>query len=148
MNNILLFDRLLIPLFCIVLITICMCGQAAISIKKCIEHCKDEGVANIQQNGINENNQAFNNQRWNHLLCSNYGTMVIFLVIILDLVLLKYILNSWILNHFKLNKVETLQFRYMFYTFVYCVSIPVAIYARNEKLYKHVKIEISDFLYG
>ena len=144
MNNILLFDRLLIPLFCIVLITICMCGQAAISIKKCIEHCKDEGVANIQQNGINENNQAFNNQRWNHLLCSNFGIITIVLVLFLT----KYIINWWILNHFKLNKVETIQFSYSFQTFVYCVVIPLAIYARNEKLYKHVKNEISDFLYG
>ena len=97
---------------------------------------------------MNQNNQQINNQRWNHLLCSNYGTMVIFLVIIIDLVLLKYILNSWILNHFKLNKVETVQISSMFDVFVYCVVIPLAIYARNEKLYKHVKIEISDFLYG
>ena len=128
-----------------------MCGQIAISIRKCKEHYKDQGVANVQ-NTINQNNQAINNQRWNHLLCSNSGTLtiflVLFLVLIIDLFLSKYIQNWWILNHFKLNKVETIQFSYMFYTFVYCVVIPSAIYARNVKLYKHVKNEISDFIYG
>ena len=140
------FDRLLIPVFYVVLITICICGQTAISIRKCLEHCKDEGVANVQ-NAVNQNNQAINNQRWNHLLCSNSGTMTIILVLFFILIS-KYIQNWWILNHFKLNKVETMQYSLMFNTFVYCVGIPLAIYARNEKLYKHVKNEISDFLYG
>ena len=142
MNNI-FFDRLLIPLFYIVLITICMYGQTAISIIKCKENCKDEEVANVQ-NAMNQNNQQINNQRWNHLLCSNFGIITIVLVLFLT----KYIINWWILTHFKLNKVETIQFSYSFQTFVYCVVIPLAIYARNEKLYKHVKNEISDFLYG
>ena len=88
--------------------------------------------------------QAINNRRWNHLLCSNFGIITIVLVLFLT----KYIISWWILNHFKLNKVETIQFSYSFQTFVYCVVIPFAIYARNEKLYKHVKNEISDFLYG
>ena len=140
MNNILLFDRLLIPLFYVVLITICMCGQIAISIRKCKEHYKDQGVANVQ-NTINQNNQAINNQRWNHLLCSNSGTLtiflVLFLVLIIDLFLSKYIQNWW-----NLNKVETIQFSYRVHTFVLCIGIPLAVYAINEKLYKHVKSEI------
>ena len=71
------------------------------------------------------------------------------IILVLFIVLIsKYIQNWWILDHFNLNKVETVQIISMFDTFVYCVGIPLAIYARNEKLYKHVKIEISDFLYG
>ena len=93
---------------------------------------------------INQNNQSINNQRWNHLLCSHSGTITIFLALFLT----KYILNWSILIHLKLNKVETIQFSWLFQTIVYCVVIPLAIYARNEKLYKHVKVEISDFLYG
>ena len=123
-----------------------MCGQTAISIRKCIEHYKDKGVRNVQQ-AINENNQAINNQRWNHFLCSNSGTTTITMIILIDLFLLRFILN-WFSDHLELNRVETLQFRYMFYTIMYCVVIPIATYARNEKLYKHVKNEISDFLYG
>ena len=124
-----------------------MCGQTAISIRKCIEHNKDEGVTIVQQNAINENNQAINNQRWNHFLCSNSGTTTITMIILIDLFLLRFILN-WFSDHLDLNKVEKLQFRYMFYTIMYCVVIPIVTYARNEKLYKHVKNEISDFLYG
>ena len=123
-----------------------MCGQTAISIRKCKEHCKDEDVANVQ-NARNQNNQAINNQRWNHFLCSNSGTTTITMIILIDLFLLRFILN-WFSDHLELNRVETLQFRYMFYTIMYCVVIPIATYARNEKLYKHVKNEISDILYG
>ena len=140
MNNILLFDSLLIPLFYIVLITICMCGQTAISIRKCKERCKDEGVANVQ-NTIIKKNPAINNQRWNHVLCSNSGNITIVLVLfsalIIDLFLSKNIQN-WLI----LSKVETIQLSYTITSFVFCVGIPVAIYARNEKLYKHVKSEI------
>ena len=145
-SNIFFFDRLLIPVFYMVLITICVCGQTAISIRKCMEHVKDEGVANVQ-NPVNQNNQAINNQRWNHLLCSNSGIMTIIMATFLVLIS-KYIQEWWILNHFDLNKVETVQLMSMFDTFVFCVGIPITIYARNEKLYKHVKNEISDFLYG
>ena len=123
-----------------------MCSQTAISIMKCKEHCKDERVTNVQ-NLINKKNQSINNQRWNHFLCSNSGTTIITMIILIDLFLLRFILN-WFSDHLDLNKVEKLQFRYMFYTIMYCVVIPIAIYARNEKLYKHVKVEISDFLYG
>ena len=140
MNYFLLFDSLLIPLFYIVLITICMCGQTAISIRKCKERRKDEGVANVQ-NVIKPKNPAINNQRWNHVLCSNSGTITIVLVLfsalILDLFLSKYIQNWW-----NLNKVETIQFSYRVHTFVLCIGIPLAVYAINEKLYKHVKSEI------
>ena len=117
-----------------------MSGQMAISIRKCKEHCKDEEVTNLQ-NAKNQNNQAINTQRWNHLLCSNSGTisivLVLFLALIIDLFLSKNIQN-WLI----LSKVETIQFSYTIDTFVFCVGIPVAIYARNEKLYKHVKSEI------
>ena len=123
-----------------------MCSQTAISIMKCKEHCKDERVTNVQ-NLINKKNQSINNQRWNHFLCSNSGTTTITMIILIDLFLLRFILN-WFSDHLELNRVETLQFRYMFYTIMYCIVIPIATYARNEKLYKHVKNEISDFLYG
>ena len=123
-----------------------MCSQTAISIMKCKEHCKDERVTNVQ-NLINKKNQSINNQRWNHFLCSNSGTTIITMIILIDLFLLRFILN-WFSGHLDLNRVETLQFRYMFYTIMYCVVIPIVTYARNEKLYKHVKNEISDFLYG
>ena len=129
-----------------VLITICVCGQTAVSIRKCVEHCKDKDVANVQI-AINQKNQAINNQRWNHLLCSNSGIMTIILAIFL-VGISKYIQNWWIVNYFKLNNVATTQYISMFDTFVYCVGIPITIYARNDKLYKHVKNEISDFLYG
>ena len=123
-----------------------MCGQTAISFRKCIEYYKDKGVRNVQQ-AINENNQAINNQRWNHFLCSNSGSiaivLVLFLVVMIDLFLSKYIKNWWILN-----KVETLQVSYTFYTFVFSVGIPSAIYARNEKLHKYVKKGISNFIFG
>ena len=123
-----------------------MCSQTAISIMKCKEHCKDERVTNVQ-NLINQNNQSINNQRWNNFLCSNSGSitivLVLFLVLMIDLFLSRYIQNWWILN-----KVETLQVSYTFYTFVFSVGIPSAIYARNEKLYKYVENEISNFFCG
>ena len=129
-----------------VVITICTCGQTAILVKKCKEYHKDEEVENTQK-AINQNNLEINNQRWNHLLCSNSGIMTIILVLIL-LMISKYVQNWWILSNFKLNKVEIIHVFSIFDTFIYCVGIPLTIYARNDKLYKHVKTEISDLLRG
>ena len=142
-NNI-FFDRLLIPVFYMVVITICTCGQTAILVKKCKEYHKDEEVENTQK-AINQNNLEINNQRWNHLLCSNSGIMTIILLLFFVLIS-KYIQNWWILSYFKLNKVEMFHMFSIFDTFIYCVGIPLTIYARNDKLYKHVKNEILDLL--
>ena len=69
------------------------------------------------------------------------------IILVLFFVLIsKFIQNWWILSHFKLNKVEIIQVFSIFDTFIYCVGIPLTIYARNDKLYKHVKTEISDLL--
>lgn len=127
-----------------VVITICTCGQTAILVKKCKEYHKDEEVENTQK-AINQNNLEINNQRWNHLLCSNSGIMTIILLLFFVLIS-KYIQNWWILSYFKLNKVEMFHMFSIFDTFIYCVGIPLTIYARNDKLYKHVKNEILDLL--
>ena len=127
-----------------VVITICTCGQIAILVKKCKEYHKDEEIENTQK-AINQNNLEINNQRWNHLLCSNSGIMTIILLLFFVLIS-KYIQNWWILSYFKLNKVEMFHMFSIFDTFIYCVGIPLTIYARNDKLYKHVKNEILDLL--
>ena len=127
-----------------VVITICTCGQTAILVKKCKEYHKDEEVENTQK-AINQNNLEINNQRWNQLLCSNSGIMTIILLLFFVLIS-KYIQNWWILSYFKLNKVEMFHMFSIFDTFIYCVGIPLTIYARNDKLYKHVKNEILDLL--
>ena len=122
-----------------------MSGQMAILIKKCIEHQKDERVtANVQIPSLDQNNQRMNNQRWNHHLCSNSGTISIILVIFLKL-LTKYIQAWWIIT---LNKEEAVYLNDIFDQFVYCICIPILIYARNDKLYKYVKNEISDLIYS
>ena len=115
-----------------------------ILVKKCKEYHKDEEVENTQK-AINQNNLEINNQRWNQLLCSNSGIMTIILLLFFVLIS-KYIQNWWILSYFKLNKVEMFHMFSIFDTFIYCVGIPLTIYARNDKLYKHVKNEILDLL--
>ena len=147
-------NRIFIPIFYIVLISICICGQMAISLKKFIEYHKDAKVANEQtpkrkgwtESQPNQHDHQMNNQRWNHHLCSNYGTMTIILLISFTL-LSKYILEWWILKYFNLNKDETVQLTEIFDQLVYSICIPIAIYAKNDKLYKHVKNEISDIIW-
>ena len=73
--------------------------------------------------------------------------MTIILVLII-IMISKYVQNWWVLSNFKLNKVEIIHVFSIFDTFIYCVGIPLTIYARNDKLYKHVKTEISDLLRG
>ena len=72
--------------------------------------------------------------------------MTIILLISFTL-LSKYILEWWILKYFNLNKDETVQLTEIFDQLVYSICIPIAIYAKNDKLYKHVKNEISDIIW-
>ena len=147
--------RLFVGIFYIVLIVICICGQIAILLKKCIEQRKDARVVNPQTPKISAesqppvvtkpSNQQMNNQRWNHHVCSNFGTMTIILILSFT-IFSKYILAWWILKNLDLNKAETVQLTEMFDQFVYSICIPIAIYAKNDKLYKHVKNEFSDII--
>ena len=125
------------------LITIGVCGQAAILFKKWNEYRKERKIANNIQIPVNQNNnQQINNQRWNHHVCSNSGTITIIVVIFLVGILM-YIQNWWILNQ-HLNKEEAMHLMEMLGPFLYCIGVPLTIYARNDKLYKHVKNELSD----
>ena len=85
-----------------------------------------------------------NNQRWNHYLCGNSGTITLLVVVFL-IILCNY-LNWWILDQLTLSNEESFQFIDTFYQFIVCNGIPLIVYLTNEKLYKHVKDEICNIL--
>ena len=87
------------------------------------------------------NNCGTNNQRWNHYLCGNSGTITLLLALFL-IILSHYILNWWILDELTLSNEESAQLLGMFYQFIICNGIPLIVYLTNEKLYKYVKNEI------
>ena len=139
-------------IFYVVLIIICVSGKVAILLKKFNENRKD----NIQVLPIDphnhvsptppivdpplnpNNNCGMNNQRWNHYLCGNSGTITLLLALFL-IILSHYILNWWILDQLTLNNEESAQLIGIFYQFIFCNGIPLIVYLTNEKLYKHVK---------
>ena len=80
------------------------------------------------------NNCGTNNQRWNHYLCGNSGTITLLLSLFLML------LSTYIL--IGIYNEESAQLIGIFYQFMHCNGIPSIVYLTNEKLYKHVKNEI------
>ena len=144
---------MLVPIFYAVLIIICVCGKAAILFKKFNEYRKDK----IQVLPIDRvsptppildppsqpnNNCGFNNQRWNHYLCGNSGTIILLLALFLIIGCNYSTLNWWILHQLTLNKEESAQLHGIFNQFIICNGIPLIVYLTNDKLYKHVKNEI------
>ena len=87
------------------------------------------------------NNCGFNNQRWNHYLCGNSGTIILLLALFL-IIGCNYTLNWWILHQLALNNEEKTQLLGIFNQFIICNGIPLIVYLTNEKLCKYVKNEI------
>ena len=85
------------------------------------------------------NNGGMNNQRWNHYLCGNSGTitllLALFLILIVSVFLIQRLLNE-----------ESAHLIGIFYQLILCNFIPLMVYLTNEKLYKHVKNEILNVL--
>ena len=82
-----------------------------------------------------------NNQRWNHYLCGNSGTITLLFALIL-FVASNYILNWFILDQLTLSKEQSAQLMGIFDQFIICNAIPLMVFLTNDKLYNHVKNEI------
>ena len=82
-----------------------------------------------------------NNQRWNHYLCGNSGTITLLFALIL-FVASNYILNWFILDQLTLSKEQSAQLMGIFDQFIICNGIPLMVFLTNDKLYNHVKNEI------
>ena len=87
------------------------------------------------------NNCGMNNQRWNHYLCGNSGTITLLLAMFL-LIIFNYTLSWWILDQLSLNKEASTQLKGIFSQFSVCNVFPLILYLTNDKLYQHVKNEI------
>ena len=142
---------IIVPIYYIVIVTICVLGQTAIWIKKFIEYYKErkaQNKVNIMMTQINQPaNNAINNKHWNHQICNNYG-LIVLIVILFVLVLAQFV------GRFKLNQMfsswKNLTFEEKAHLYdnieyvILCVVIPLIMYFRNEKMRKHVLDEIKD----
>ena len=121
----------------------CIIGQTAIIIKKQIEHQRDRIALGRIRNQIQEPNanavsstRCLNNQRWNQYICSNSGTILLVLVIFLISINFKF----YMLNYSNLNEHEKLILQNLvFVGIILNLGIPLYMYAKNNKLLKHVK---------
>ena len=128
------------------MISICIIGQTAIIIKKQIEYQRDHLAFRIDnRNPIQEPNgnavstRCFNNQRWNQYICSNSGTILLVLVIFLISINFKF----YMLNYSNLNEHEKLILQNLvFVGSILNLGIPLYMYAKNNKLLKHLTHEI------
>ena len=162
-ENYSLIGRLLVStvIFYAILITICLSGKAAILCKKFIENRKDNMqvvpilVPHNQESSVpiiiptlhHNNNCGLNNKYWNHYLCGNSGTILLFLLIFV-LQLFYFMWHWWILDLLNLNKDTSAQMIGIFNQFVTCNFIPLMFYLTNDKLYQYVKNEIKDVFYA
>ena len=121
----------------------------AIIFKKQIEYQRDYlalgiNINQIQEAGVNAvSTRCLNNQRWNQYICSNSGTILLVLVIfsITSSKLLYYMLNNSNLNEHEKMLLQNL----VFVGIILNLGIPLYIYAKNNKLIKHLKHEIMYF---
>ena len=125
-------------------------GQSAILIKKFIDFWRDkklQGVIGIMKKPNNDLLPTshptfnFNNQPINYYICSISDYFLLMIVMFL-LMLSKIFLNYFVLNSSRLNIEEKSHFIDSFDHLILNVVIPLAIYVKNEKLFKHVKNEI------
>lgn len=147
------YHRLVIPVFYIVLLTLCVTGQTAIWIKKFSDFRRDKKLQGVIGTIIKTDNTLllsttthpntfkFNNQKVNYYICSVSDYFLLMIVMFL-LMLSKIFLNDFVLNSSRLNIEEKSHFVDSFDHLILNVVIPLTIYVKNDKLFKHVKNEI------
>ena len=140
------------------MIIICTCGQIAIKVKKRTEYKRDLAQVRHVQAQLSDclkpddpqgtkstktNNKLIkiNNQKWNEHFCSNSG--IILLLIIVFLIGSCATILQWVVfNGSDLTEELKTQFKYHILQLISTVLIPIFIYLKHGKLYKHVKTEI------
>ena len=127
-----------IPIFYTCLVLICIIGQFSILIKKHNERRIDNGIT-VGNIGKKEKSFALNTQKWNQYLCSTTGTFLMLLVIF-SITLTKYFLDYVLANY--LNSDEKLLMNHNLVEIILNVVLPLYLYVKNDKLFKHVKQEI------
>ena len=97
----------------------------------------------INVNNQNNNHQIINvnNQKWNEDFCSNSGIIVLLLIFFL-MGVSSTILQWAIFYGSNLSEEEKTQYKFHFFLLLKDVFIPVFIYLKHGKLFRHVKTEI------
>ena len=122
-------NYVIVPIFYCCLITICTCGQLAIFFKKRIEN----NIDSIQPKNAN-------NQQWNNYICSNFW--LIFLIILLFTIGMGARFVSVLISTGSgLSEEEYIQLKYQSVQLIHTI-VPLFMYVKNDKLFKHVKTEI------
>ena len=140
------------------MIIICTCGQIAIKVKKRTEYKRDLAQVRHVQAQLSDclkpddpqgtkstktNNKLIkiNNQKWNEDFCSNSGIIVLLLIFFL-MGVSSTILQWAIFYGSNLSEEEKTQYKFHFFLLLKDVFIPVFIYLKHGKLFRHVKTEI------
>ena len=127
-----------------------MFGQTAIFIKKLINYRKNHiQTALIFQNQVQENNNSnaqnppvLNNQRWNDNVCSIMEYFLLIISIsIMFLMQNKNFMKRFVFDGLNLNELEEFQLKTSYSQLILNVFIPIIMYAKNNKLFKHVQTE-------
>ena len=139
------------------MIITCTIGQIAIFVKKFIEHRKDRirvalinpNLEKNEKNGDNSsvsNSMGANNKRWNDYLCNNTGFFAILFLVAFLVCFWHFGLDQYLLTK-NLDEEDKRLLKYHFINYLIInVVIPASIYAKNDKLFNHVKTEILEFV--
>ena len=102
----------------------------------CLKPDDSQGIESTKTN-----NKLINNQKWNEDFCSNCGIIVLLLIYFI-MGLSATILQWAVFYGSNLSEVEKTQYKYHFFQLFKHVFIPVFIYLKHGKLFKHVKTEM------
>ena len=120
----------IVPMIYYCLITISACGQTAIFFKRRIENKIDP----VQPNNVN-------NKQWNNAICTNFWLLFLISFLFTVGMASRYVTFT-IFSYYELSEEDQWQLHIQIVQLIQSVGVPLFMYVKNGKLFKHVKTEI------
>lgn len=141
-NSLPIHFRKIVPIFYIILTSICTIAQIAMFMKKKIEDRRDRlVVGNIYQQSPTST-RCMNNQSLNQYLFTTAGSLIIILIVVIVGYTHIPLFYNVFLSYFSFNADEKMLLTQDFQEITLNLCIPLYIYWKNDELFNYLAYEI------